>query len=320
MCNQRYLKELDNLLQMLTREDIPVVVLKGICFILTIYPDIGLRPMGDVDILVPRPKWEKAVAIAQSLGYENNKPDASRGLHDLLGHDVCLQKTGPFPITLELHHSLVADKTFTYAVPVDWFWEQTEPLGRTSLGMEYKNLLMLTPVAQILYAASHAMLQHGGKNVSLGWYYDLDRLIRHYDGRMDWDQLLLQAKTFEWSSALHAALTQTYAYFATPIPEQVRASLSGAMDRHQRLVALKQVKPATHSLEEHQKYLSLNWYGRLRLVLALVIPSPAYMKWRYGLKSSWALPAYYPIRWWGIAKDAFYTVIALLKKPPVTRT
>ena len=117
----------------------------------------------------------------------------SRVCRICLGHDVCLQKKGPFPITLELHHSLVADKTFTYAVPVDWFWEQTEPLGRTSLGMEFENLLMLTPIAQILYAASHAMLQHGGKNVSLCWYYDLDRLIRHYDGRMDWDQLLSQA-------------------------------------------------------------------------------------------------------------------------------
>ena len=52
---------------------------------LTIYPDIGLRPMGDMDILVPRPKLAKAVRIAQSLGYENNKPDALPGLQDLLG-------------------------------------------------------------------------------------------------------------------------------------------------------------------------------------------------------------------------------------------
>ncbi len=57
MRNQRNLKELDNLSHMFAQAEIPMVVLKGICFMLTIYPDIGLRPMGDMDILVPRPKW-----------------------------------------------------------------------------------------------------------------------------------------------------------------------------------------------------------------------------------------------------------------------
>jgi hypothetical protein len=47
------------------------------------------------------------------------------------------------------------------------------------------------------------------------------------------------------------------------------------------------------------------------LILALIAPSPAYMRWRYGLHSAWALPAYYLYRWWGIFKDAIQTVIRL---------
>lgn len=74
--------------------------------------------------------------------------------------------------------------------------------------------------------------------------------------------MLSQARKFEWSSALDAALSQTYSYFNTPIPEQVRASLSEQSDRHQQLVALMQIQPATHILEERQKILSLNYYGR----------------------------------------------------------
>ncbi len=81
-----------------------------------------------------------------------------------LGMMFVYKKRDRFPSLLELHHSLVADKTFTYAVPVDWFWEQTEPLGTSSSQMKFENFLMLTPIAQVLYAASHAMLQHGGKN------------------------------------------------------------------------------------------------------------------------------------------------------------
>ena len=119
---------------------------------------------------------------------------------------------------------------------------------------------MLTPEAQVLYAAGHAMLQHGGNNTPLRWFYDMDCLIRHYTDRLDWDLLLSQAKSFEWGSALEAFLTQTIAYFDTPVPERVRASLSESFDRHRGLVALKQTHPATHILAERQKLLSLNLY------------------------------------------------------------
>jgi hypothetical protein len=320
MQNRAMFKELETLAHLYHEADIPVVVLKGACFALTIYPDIGLRPMGDVDLLVPASKLAEAVEIAKSLGYKEAKPEASPGLRDLLNHEVCLQKNGPQPITLELHHSLVADKTFTYAVPVDWFWEQIEPLDVSSATARFQTLLMLTPSAQVLYAAIHAMLQHGGKNAPLRWFCDLDRLIRQYHEQVDWDLLLSQAKTFEWGSALEAALAQTIAYFDTPIPKNVLADLAKHSDRHRFLVAQKQVRPATHILEEQQKLLSLNWYGRFRLVTALAFPTPAYMRWRYQLKNSWLLPGYYLFRWWGIFTDAARTVIVHFKKSPVTKT
>ena len=307
MQNQTNFKELEILAHRFHQADIPVVVLKGVCFALTIYPDIGLRPMGDMDLLVPASRLAEAVEIAESLGYADTHPEASPGLNDLLSHHACLQKSGPQSFTLEIHHSLVADKTFSYAVPVDWFWEQTESLN-TSSKTRFENLLMLTPTAQVLYAASHAMLQHGGQNTPLRWYYDLDQLIRFYGSRMDWDLLLSQAKTFEWGSALDAALSQTCAYFDTPIPDHVRASLSESSDRHRGLVALKQIRPATHILEERQRLLSLSWYGRFRLILALAFPTPAYMRWRYQLKNSWLLPAWYLFRWGVILKDAARTV------------
>ncbi len=318
MRNQKILKELETLTRLFTQADIPVVVLKGACFALTIYPDIGLRPMGDLDILVPKEKLAEAVKIAMSLDYADTLPEASPGLNDLLSHHACLQKTGEHPISLEIHHSLVADKSFVYSVPVDWFWTQTELLDE-SLQTKYKDLRMLTPIAQILFAATHAMLQHGGKNAPLRWFYDLDRLIRLYSERLDWGLLLSHTWEFEWNSALDAALSQTNAYFNTPIPEQVRTSLSEQSDRHQQLVALMQIQPATHILEERQKILSLNFYGRFRLILALILPAPAYMRWRYQLKTSWMLPAYYLIRWGGILKDAMQTLLFLVKRPLLTR-
>ena len=308
--NQRIFKELEMLARLFRAAGIPIVVLKGVCLALSVYPDSGLRSMGDVDLLLPKEKLVEAVEIAKALGYQIAKPEASAGLRDLFNHEICMQKSGAHPLTLELHHSLVANKPFSYAVPVDWFWEQTESLKSLSSKMRFTNLLMLTPEAQLLYAAGHAMLQHGGNNIPLRWFYDVDCLIRHYEERLDWDLLLSQANSFEWGSALDAFLTQTTAYFDTPVPEDVCATLSESFDRHRGLVALKQTSPATHILAERQKLLSLNLYGRLRLVLALLIPGPTYMRWRYHLKSAWMLPGYYLFRWWGILKDAVRTMFS----------
>jgi hypothetical protein len=49
-------------------------------------------------------------------------------------------------------------------------------------------------------------------------------------------------------------------------------------------------------------------------MMALIVPSPAYMRWRYQLRTSWAIPVYYGIRWWGILKDGFRSLISLFKK------
>jgi hypothetical protein len=312
--NQRIFKELEVLSRLFDQTGIPLVVLKGACFALTIYPEIGLRPMGDLDLLVPKTKLAEAARIAKTLDYVESLPEASAGLNDLLSHHIFLQKMDAQPVALELHHSLVADRSFKYAVPVDWFWSQIELLGAASQG-RFGNLYMLTPEAQILYASAHAMLQHGGKNTPLRWFYDLDRLIATYARRMDWDLLLSQAGVFEWGSALGAALSQTHAYFDSPIPENVLASLSTHSDQHQELVVLLQNKPATHVLEERQKMLSLNGYARFRLFFALLIPNPSYMRWRYQLRKSWTLPVYYLFRWWGIVKDAFQTIVSFFHKP-----
>jgi len=312
MHNQKIFKELESLLPLFDQAGIPVVILKGACFALTVYADVGLRPMGDLDLLVPEDKLPQAVRIAKGLGYADLIPEASPGLRELLNHEISLQKTQDKSISLELHKSLVADKSFVYAAPVDWFWNQTEALDCTS-SRKFGNLKMLTPTAQILYATAHAMLQHGGKNSPLPWFYDLDRLIVHYSQRVDWDLLLSQARVFEWTSALEAALSRIIEYFNTPIPGAVRVALSEYSDKHRKLVALLQQRPATHVLEESQKLKALNGYGKLRLVLALLAPSPAYMQWRYQLGTVWLLPAYYLLRWWGILIDSGRTLISFFR-------
>ncbi len=282
--NVQILQELEKLTTLFEQAGIPVVALKGICFALTIYPDIGMRPMGDLDLLVPVSRLKDAVEIAHYSGYVKAMPEATPGLDELLNHAACLTKTrSPFT-TLEIHHTLVGEESFRHAVPVDWFWTQTETMVSNAKSWEAAQVLMLTPTAQLLYACAHAMLQHGGRNASLRWMYDLDRLVRVYAERLDWELLLTQARRFEWGSAVSAALSQIASIFHTPVPPSIVDELASVDDSNTERVLEMQSLPGTHTLEEYQKFKALNGKGRIKLLLGLAVPGPAYMRWRYGIK------------------------------------
>jgi hypothetical protein len=285
MQNQRRFKDLKNLAKLFYQTNISAVVLKGACFALTIYPNIGLRPMDDMDLLIPKAKLVEALRIAKRLGYEEVRSDAFPFLRNFLEYDiVMLKRSEPFNI-LELRNSILANKAFTFAVPVEWFWTHTETFS-TKSNVDFENLSMLSPTVQVLYTSAHAILKHG-EHVPLRWYFDLDLLVRFYDARIDWDFLLSQAQVFEWSSALFAALLQTHSYFDTPIPGQILVRLAESSDRYSSWVALMQEKPATRTFEELRYFSVMNWYGRIFKIAGLVIPRPSYMRWRYKLKSSW---------------------------------
>ena len=50
--NMRLYKQLENFLDKFATEKIPVIMLKGAHLAWTVYPNMALRPMADVDLLV----------------------------------------------------------------------------------------------------------------------------------------------------------------------------------------------------------------------------------------------------------------------------
>ena len=54
---------------LLATRAIPVCLIKGAAYVHTIYPDPALRPMGDVDILVPEARHAEAIALLAAHGF-----------------------------------------------------------------------------------------------------------------------------------------------------------------------------------------------------------------------------------------------------------
>jgi hypothetical protein len=331
-------------LHLCTPAQIPVVILKGAALATTLYPSIGLRPMGDLDLLVPPDRLAEAVACLQALGYVEPAPDMVPGLNQVVGHHVGLDGGEAIPLHVELHWTLAAGEHARHAPSMPWFWQQTEPLsmgagglgsggareprstgaGEQRRGAEANSplhpstsapLLTLTPTAHLLYLAAHLMLQHGSARASLLWFCDLDLLVRRQADRLDWDELLRRAREFHWTAALHAALRGAQDRFGTPLPQGFLDALAETEDRQAaRLVARKADPRQTRAMGVWNFLSPLDGQARLRLALAIALPSPAYVRWRYQPRPGWLWPLCYPYRWLDILREGLSTLAKLARR------
>jgi hypothetical protein len=205
---------------------------------------------------------------------------------------------------------VIGGEASSYRPRIDWFWEQAEMANL--LGMQ---TLLLTPTAHLLYLAAHLMLQHGGAQARLLWFCDLDLLIRRQADRLDWDELLRCAREFHWATALRAALQGAQERLGTPLPPGVLAALAETYDHQAAHLVEGQTDPRqTRAIRVWNFLSSLDWQARLRLALAIVLPSPAYVRWRYQPRPGWLWPLCYPYRWLDMLRKGLYTMVKLTRR------
>ena len=293
-------------------EDAPgrVVVLKGAALASSIYDDPALRPMCDIDVLVRREDLALWTSHVTDLGYERASPEMARGLSKAVHYHVAF-RGGPHGETvIELHWSLIAGDSDWRTPDIDWFWSQTEPWHppEASAGHE---ALQLTPAARLLYLSAHAMLQHGSAATRLLWLYDIHRVVEQGVARLSWPEIVSRARTLEWDSAVAEALERAEGLFRTPVPPGMSEALRTSAAARSRAHVAEKADSRTRRAELVLRELEcLDWFGRIRLCLAIVFPSPTYLKWRYP-KTGRLWPLAYFYRWSVVAARA----VSLLKRP-----
>ncbi|PIU82962.1 MAG: hypothetical protein COS68_06600 [Elusimicrobia bacterium CG06_land_8_20_14_3_00_38_11] len=145
-------EQIKNILKEFKKEKIPVILLKGSALISTVYDDISLRPMEDIDILVKRDDLKKATACMLGTGY-----------HLQTTGEYAFAKTG-CSCAVDIH---------TDILPGLDVW-------KTAIELDIDGIKTFTLSAQdhIIYIIYHSMIHHGTiKNI---WLEDVKRLITYY--------------------------------------------------------------------------------------------------------------------------------------------
>jgi len=283
---------------------IPALWLKGAALAETIYPHPTLRPMSDLDVLVPFERRAEALTALKAAGYVDElrnplaaevaallPPDETHHHYNLVG--------GPGgSVRVELHFR-IARTILPDLDALNWFWSQTqEATDRAGAPLGF---LTLRPEAHLLYLCAHALLQHGEAHIGLLHFYDLHLLVTVHVP--DWALMVERAAILRWTYPVEQALARTQAYFGTPIPawvlEQLRARRPASEDT--RIVEQIGVGD-TRWAQTVRGLRGLTPRQRAALVWRLIFPPRAYLRTRYRVQPGVPLWLYYPYRWWDQAR------------------
>lgn len=281
----------------------PIAILKGAALGTSIYDDPALRPMCDIDVLVRREDLALWTRRLTDLGYERLSPEMAKGISEAVHYQVAF-RGGPYRDTvIELHWSLIGGDGDWRTPDMGWFWSQTEPWSppEDAAGVA---AAQLTPGAQLLYLSAHAMLQHGSAAARLIWLYDIHRVLERDGARIEWPAIVEKACALEWDAALAEALERAETLFRAPVPPGVLEALrSRAGARSRAHVTEKADRGSSRAEHVWRELTSLDGLRRIRLGLAIVFPSPTYVKWRYP-RTGRLWPVAYVYRWAVVAAEA----------------
>lgn len=172
------------------------VVMKG-PWLAARYPDPGLRPMADIDLLLPRRQHRDALHVLERSGWEVVRPDAVDRYDSLLCHpDVPT-------LPMELHHRLETPLKRVTAVDADDLWAR-----RTRVDCLGTAAFALPPAAELVMLAQHAGKPYHGFS-RLIWIADFGVVVGRCEDEgtaFDWEAVQRLAVEYRCTTLVATAL------------------------------------------------------------------------------------------------------------------
>jgi hypothetical protein len=294
-----YLTELDRIAARLADQGVPLVVLKNGGIARGFYPCPGCCPMGDLDVLVEKRHFRQAHQILLHEGYhfEFRGPleEVELGAAEKSGGaEYWRILPNGEKLWFELQWRPVAGR---------WIRPDQEPSAEELVarsapipGTAARLLAAEDNLLQVaLHTAKHSYVRAPGFRLHL----DVERLVRYQT--INWEIFLSRALALQVKTPVYFSLAIPKALFDTPIPDEVLRRLRPPAWK-ERLV--------THWLEriglfnpDERKFSNLGFilfaallYDDLRGLWRAIFPDSAWMRQRYGFRSSLLLPAYHARR------------------------
>jgi hypothetical protein len=193
---------------------IRLVALKGLAA-LEDYGDPGLRPMADVDVLVPRDQGRMALETLIAAGFRLNHGKDPGELAELMvgRHGFGLGQAGA---EIDVHWSSLIEDMSSSAD--EGLWSRAEP--RALFG---RNLLVPGVVDRLLHTCVHGA--RFSRAMSVSWVPDVVLLLSMHQGKLDWDLLVTEARRRLLGLPVRETLRFVREVLRRPVPQEVLDAL-----------------------------------------------------------------------------------------------
>ena len=201
-------------LQKCHERDIPVIVLKGAALAQLVYPRVGCRPMGDIDILLKRSDLTKVETLLNQMHFEPFSYQHTRKWYEDHHHHLIPYRSPDKSLVIELHHHIIPlDDPVQFSI--QGLWDRAVPF-------EFENIpcFTLAPEDLLIHLCHHV----AAPNYFLGQLRslcDIAETITYYEGHIDWEQLYERIVAFEVQCHAYYALWLANDCVGAAIPQDV---------------------------------------------------------------------------------------------------
>jgi hypothetical protein len=299
--NVRRFLELSRILGAFRTASIAVIPLKGAFLAEAVYADIALRPMSDVDLLVPLPEMARSLETLRALGY------ASDYEFDHLAEEAISQHMplmhGPNGVVVELHWTIVDPllRTEFRETDLQGVWDRA--VLATVAGVPVQ---ALCPTDLLLQLCLHVAAQHRFDGATLQGYVDMAAVVKRYGDAIDWEAFASRARNWRIANGVQLALLLAAEWTNLVCPGSALAALNADPVSEETLkwVRHKTVEGSSRPLESNAMRLGdeAGVNGKLSALRDAILPARTAMGRMYVVPAnSSRVFAYYPVR----IKDLF---------------
>jgi len=289
--NAHLFHQLSSVLADFEAAGIPVILLKGAYLADAIYRDAGLRPMGDLDILVSREDVLRGVEVLQMAGFAPYQDFAPEVEFSLAKHMPPFQKSG---VIIELHWNIVAPES-PVKVDVSGLWARAERFET-----EQVRGLALCREDLLLHLCIHTAQHHF--NEQMRTLCDIREVTALHRGSLDWDGILTRAIDWHAARGVYLALRLAADLLDAPVPAEMLKHLQPA-DYSDEVLDWARARIFQETPPLSDNFIALmqgsKQKGRWRAFWEAMLPAPETMSRLYGVPQGlWRVYLKYPIHWW----------------------
>jgi hypothetical protein len=193
----------------LRKGGIPSIVLKGGCLLSVLYSDFGLRPLGDIDILVRKTDLDRVLDLLarEEWAIPNEKQVRFWKRHF---YHLFVTSRDSFSAVLEIHWDL--EKEHRHSIQLEELWERS-----VIFHLEGESFRRLSNEDLIIHLMIH--LAHHYYNPRLIWVWDIRSLAEA--ASIDWNRVLARAERWRLRVPVSYTLDYVEKVFPGAIPQNI---------------------------------------------------------------------------------------------------